>query len=82
MRVAPESWQFEAVTALHKCLKVLNPKEERLPDKIDGRRCSACLRICGMEPADMARMWLVVLRKLTPPLKRSLHLMAATLPIC
>src|SRR6185437_4030849 len=36
MRVAPGSWQYEAVSGLHKCLKIVNPKEAKLPDKIDG----------------------------------------------
>ena len=33
MRVAPESWQYEAVSGLHKCLRALNPKEDKLPEQ-------------------------------------------------
>jgi hypothetical protein len=76
MRVAPESWQFEAVTALHKCLKVLNPKEERLPDKIDGRRWFSMFAHLRNGTRGHGAHVASVLGKLTPPLKRSLHLMA------
>ena len=54
MRVAPASWQYEAVSDLHKCLKILNPKEDKLPDKIDGRRWLSMLPSCGMALEGMA----------------------------
>jgi hypothetical protein len=74
MRVDTTSWQYEAIAALHKSLKLLKPKLERLPEKVDGRRwfsMFAELRNCsprghGAPPAS-------VLGKLTPPLKQSLQ---------
>lgn len=73
MRVAPTSWQFEAVAALHKCLKLLNSKEEKLPDKIDGRRWfSMFVQLRNATRGHGAHV-ASVLAKLTPPLKRSLQ---------
>lgn len=32
------SWQYEAVAALHRCLKTVDPTCEDLPTKVNGRR--------------------------------------------
>jgi hypothetical protein len=74
MRVAPESWQYEAVSGLHKCLRILNPKEDKLPDKIDGRRWFSMFAQLRNGTHGHGAQVASVLGKLTLPLKRSLQL--------
>jgi hypothetical protein len=75
MRVAPESWQYEAVSGLHKCLRILNPREDKLPDKIDGRRWFSMFAQLRNATRGHGAQVASVLGKITPPLKRSLQLL-------
>ena len=76
MRVARESWQYEAVSALHKCLKIVNPKESKLPDKIDGHRWFSIFAQLRNGTRGHGAHVASVLGKLTPPLKASLQLVS------
>ncbi|MGA2145405.1 MAG: NB-ARC domain-containing protein [Bryobacteraceae bacterium] len=77
MRVAPDSWQYEAVSALHKCLKIVNPKEGKLPDKIDGHRWFSIFVQLRNGTRGHGAHVASVIGKLTPPLKSSLQLVSA-----
>jgi hypothetical protein len=37
VRVAPDSWQFQAVALIDSCLRTLNPQRQGLPPKLEGR---------------------------------------------
>jgi len=76
MRVAPESWQYEAVSALHKCLKIVNSKETKLPDKVDGRRWFSTFAQLRNSTRGHGAHVGSVLGRLTPPLKASLQLVS------
>src|SRR5579863_989260 len=73
MRVEHTSWQYETVADLHKCLKILNPKADKLPDKIDGRRWFSMFAQMRNATRGHGAHVASVLGKLTPPLKHSLQ---------
>jgi hypothetical protein len=73
MRVDTTAWQYEAVATIHKCLKILNPKQERLPEKIDGRRWFTMFAELRNQTRGHGAPVLSMLAKLTPPLKQSLQ---------
>ncbi len=37
-RVGSDSWQFQAISRLHTCLKKVDPRCAELPQRVDGRR--------------------------------------------
>ena len=74
MRVDATAWQFEAVAAMHRCLRILNPKEGRLPDKVDGRQWFGMFAELRNQTRGHGAQVPSVLGKLTPPLRQSLQL--------
>jgi hypothetical protein len=75
MRVDATSWQYEAVAAMHRCLRTLNPKEDRLPDKVDGRRWFGMFAELRNHTRGHGAPVASVLGKLAAPLRQSLQLM-------
>jgi hypothetical protein len=73
-RCGPSTWQFEAITLLHRCLKLIEPTYDDLPARIEGRRWFAIFatlrnktRGHGAPPSD-------VCRSICPDLEKSIQM--------
>jgi len=72
MRVDKSSWQYECVAALHKCLKIIDPKREKLPERVDGRRWFTLFAELRNQTRGHGAHVASVIGKVAPPLKVSL----------
>jgi hypothetical protein len=75
VRVAPDSWQFQAVALIDSCLRTLNPQRQGLPPKLEGRSWFTLFAELRNATRGHGALQPAVCAKIAPELEQSLQLM-------